>query len=160
MTKISRILIKKSTRTRAIKTTTSRQRHDNVTTTSIEINWKLRTRLSDAKITLIHHEKLEEFTAITKRLATHCTTTTDSQDKIYKMYSNNQTSLKTTSAKWEIPRGSPGPAPNMGAWDSQTLPYDPRGQHASARGRPGATGAKIPMLGANGVNETLSEPWS
>ena len=65
-----------------------------------------------------------------------------------------------SSAKRETPRGSPGPAPNMGAWGPQTLPYDPRGQPAFARGRPGATEAKVPMLGANGANEVSSEPWN
>ena len=64
------------------------------------------------------------------------------------------------SAKRETSRGTPGPAPNMGAWDSQTLPYDPRGQHAFARGMPEATGAKVPMPEANGVNEAPSEPWN
>ena len=62
-------------------------------------------------------------------------------------------SMKETSAKRETPPGTPGPAPNMGAWDSQTLPYDPRGQHASARGKPGATGAKVHGLGAPGAYE-------
>ena len=72
----------------------------------------------------------------------------------------NMNVRKRSSAKREISRGSPRPASNMGAWDSQILPYDPRGQHASARGRPGATGAKVPMLGANETNEAFSELWS
>ncbi len=45
-------------------------------------------------MTLTHHDELEGLTRAMKKLSKHCETSTNSRERIYKMYSNSQASLK------------------------------------------------------------------
>ena len=69
-------------------------------------------------------------------------------------------SREETSTKREISRGSSRSAPNMRAWDSQILLYDPRSQHVFARDRLEITRVKILMLEINETHEILSNLWN
>ena len=51
--------------------------------------------MRDVEIALIHHDEMKELTMIVKHLVEKCAVENECKDKIYKVYSNNQTSLKT-----------------------------------------------------------------
>ena len=70
----------------------------NVTTTAMRINWKLNKRLRKSTLVITHHEELKELIAKTKHLADVATENRKCHEKIYKVYSDNQTSLKTVKA--------------------------------------------------------------
>ncbi len=68
---------------------------ENVTMTAMKINWKLNKRLKELILIIIHHEELKELIAKMKHLADIMTENQKYHEKIYKVYSDNQTSLKT-----------------------------------------------------------------
>ncbi len=61
----------------------------------MKINWKLNKRLKELILIIIHHEELKELIAKMKHLADIMTENQKYHEKIYKVYSDNQTSLKT-----------------------------------------------------------------
>ncbi len=71
---------------------------ENVTTTAMRINWKLDKRLRKLTLIITHHEELKELIARMKHLADVVTENRECHEKIYKVYNDNQTSLKTVKA--------------------------------------------------------------
>ena len=67
----------------------------NVMMTAMRINWKLNKRLRKSTLVITHHEELKELIAKTKHFADVATENRECHEKIYKVYSDNQTSLKT-----------------------------------------------------------------
>ncbi len=61
----------------------------------MKTNWKLDKRLKESTLIITHHEKLKELIAKTKHLANVATENQECHKKIYKVYSDSQTSLKT-----------------------------------------------------------------
>ncbi len=70
----------------------------NVMMIAMRINWKLNKRLKRLTLVITHHEKLKELIAKVKHLADVVIKNWKCYEKIYKVYSNNQTSLKTVKA--------------------------------------------------------------
>ncbi len=68
---------------------------EDVTTTAMRINWELNKRLRKSTLIITHHEELKELIVRMKRLADVVTENRECHEKIYKVYSDNQTSLKT-----------------------------------------------------------------
>ena len=66
----------------------------NVTTITINVNWKMRKKLKNSKVIITHHEKLKKLIAKTKRLVVVTTTNENCRNKIYKVYFDNQNFLK------------------------------------------------------------------
>ena len=50
--------------------------------------------MKDVDITITHHDEFEKLIIIVEELINYCEKTTNARDKIYKIYFNNQTSLK------------------------------------------------------------------
>ena len=50
--------------------------------------------MKDVNITITHHDELEKLIMIIKKLIDYCERTTNARNKIYKIYSDNQVSLK------------------------------------------------------------------
>ncbi len=70
----------------------------NVTMTVMRINWELNKRLRRLTLIITHHEELKELIAKMKHLADVVTKNWKCHEKIYKVYSDSQTSLKTVKA--------------------------------------------------------------
>ncbi len=70
----------------------------NVMMIAMRINWKLNKRLKRLTLVITHHEELKELIAKVKHLADVVIKNWKCYEKIYKVYSNNQTSLKTVKA--------------------------------------------------------------
>ncbi len=68
---------------------------ENFTTTAMKINWKLNKRLKELTLIITHHEELKELIARMKHLADVMTKNWKCHEKINKVYSDSQTSLKT-----------------------------------------------------------------
>ena len=62
---------------------------------AMRINWKLNKRLRELTLIITHNEELKELIARTKHFANVVTKNRKCHEKIYKVYSDNQTSLKT-----------------------------------------------------------------
>ena len=71
------------------------EKNDEITTIVVETNWECVKRLKDVEIALIHHNEMKELTMTMKHFVEKCAVENECRDKIYKVYSNNQTSLKT-----------------------------------------------------------------
>ena len=73
------------------------EKDDEITTTIVDINWKRVKRLKDVEITLVHHDEMKELTMTMKRFVEKCATEIEEEckDKVYKVYFDSQTSLKT-----------------------------------------------------------------
>ncbi len=71
---------------------------ENVTMITMRTNWKLNKRLKKSTLVITHHEELKELIARAKHLADVATENQKCHEKIYKVYSDNQTSLKTVKA--------------------------------------------------------------
>ena len=67
---------------------------DNVTVIAIKMNWELNKRLRESTLVITHHDELKELVARAKYLADVVTVNQECHEKIYKVYSDNQTSLK------------------------------------------------------------------
>ncbi len=67
----------------------------NVTMIAMKINWELNKRLRESTLIITHHEELKELIARAKHLADVMTENQEYHKKIYKVYSDSQTSLKT-----------------------------------------------------------------
>ncbi len=71
---------------------------ENVTMTVMKINWKLNKRLKKLTLIITHHEELKELITKMKHLADVVTKNWKCHEKIYKVYNDSQTSLKTVKA--------------------------------------------------------------
>ncbi len=70
----------------------------NVTMIAMRINWELNKRLRELTLVITHHEELKELIVKMKHLADVATENQECHEKIYKVYSDNQTFLKTVKA--------------------------------------------------------------
>ncbi len=70
----------------------------NVTMIAMKINWELNKRLRKSTLIITYHEELKELIARTKHFANVVTENWECHEKIYKVYSDSQTSLKTVKA--------------------------------------------------------------
>ncbi len=68
---------------------------DDVTTIAMRMNWKLNKRLRESTLVITHHDELKELIARVKHLADVVIANQECHEKIYKVYNDNQTSLKT-----------------------------------------------------------------
>ena len=68
---------------------------DNVTAIAMRMNWELNKRLRESTLVITHHDELKELVAKVKHLANVVIVNQECHEKIYKVYSDNQTSLKT-----------------------------------------------------------------
>jgi len=68
---------------------------DDITAIAMRVNWKLDKRLKESILVITHHEKLKRLIARAKHFADVATTNRESYEKIYKIYSDSQISLKT-----------------------------------------------------------------
>ncbi len=66
--------------------------------TVMRINWELNKRLRRLTLIITHYEELKELIAKMKHLADVVTKNWKCHEKIYKVYSDSQTSLKTVKA--------------------------------------------------------------
>jgi len=97
---------KMSIRQHNLDTFTSKQRvysndsdsRDDVTAIAMRMNWELDKRLRKSTLVIIHHDELKELVAKAKHLAGVATANQECHEKIYKVYSDSQTSLKTVKA--------------------------------------------------------------
>ncbi len=71
---------------------------ENVTMIAMRINWELNKRLRRSTLVITHHEELKELIMKAKHLADVVIENQECHEKIYKVYSDNQTSLKTVKA--------------------------------------------------------------
>ncbi len=71
---------------------------ENVTTIAMRINWELNKRLRRSTLVITHHEKLKELIAKMKHFIDVMTENRECHEKIYKVYNDSQTSLKTVKA--------------------------------------------------------------
>ncbi len=67
----------------------------NVMMIVMKINWKLNKRLKESTLIITHHEELKKLIAKMKHLADVAIKNRKYHEKIYKVYSDSQTSLKT-----------------------------------------------------------------
>ncbi len=70
----------------------------NVIMIAMRINWELNKRLRRSTLIITYHKELKELIARVKHLADVATENRKCHEKIYKVYSDNQTSLKTVKA--------------------------------------------------------------
>ena len=70
------------------------EKDENVIAAAMNFNWNKRKHLKDVDITITHHDELEKLIMIIEKLINHCKRTTNARDKIYKIYSDSQASLK------------------------------------------------------------------
>ncbi len=68
---------------------------ENVTIIAMKINWELDKRLRELTLVITHYEELKELIAKMKYLIDVATENWKCHEKIYKVYSDSQTSLKT-----------------------------------------------------------------
>ena len=62
---------------------------------AMRINWELNKRLRESTLIITHHEELKELIARAKHLTDIMTKNQKYHEKIYKVYNDSQTSLKT-----------------------------------------------------------------
>ena len=60
----------------------------------MNFNWNKKKRLKNAGTTLTHYNKLKSLIMIVEKLISHCEKIINARNKIYKIYFNNQISLK------------------------------------------------------------------
>ena len=70
------------------------EKNEDVTTATINFNWNKKRRLKSAGTAFTHHDELKNLIIIVERLINHCEKAIDARNKVYKVYFDNQTSLK------------------------------------------------------------------
>ncbi len=75
---------------------------DDVTTITIRMNWKLNKRLKRLTLVITHSDELKKLIAKMKHFADIVTVNQECHEKIYKVYSDSQTSLKTVKVMISI----------------------------------------------------------
>ncbi len=68
---------------------------DDVTAIMMKMNWKLNKRLRKLTLVITDHDELKKLVVKMKHLANVVTANQECHEKIYKVYNDNQTSLKT-----------------------------------------------------------------
>ncbi len=68
---------------------------NNVTAIAMRMNWELNKRLKESTLVITHHDELKELVAKAKHFTDVMTANQECHEKIYKVYSDSQTSLKT-----------------------------------------------------------------
>ncbi len=68
---------------------------DDVTAITMRMNWELDKKLRESTLIIIHHDELKELVAKMKHFADVVTVNQECHEKIYKVYNDSQTSLKT-----------------------------------------------------------------
>ncbi len=68
---------------------------NDVTAIAMKMNWELNKRLKRSTLVIIHHDELKELVARVKYFTDVVTANQECHEKIYKVYSDSQTSLKT-----------------------------------------------------------------
>ena len=68
---------------------------NDVTAIAMRINWKLNKRLRELTLVIIHHDELKELVAKTEHFTDIVTMNQECHEKIYKVYNDSQTFLKT-----------------------------------------------------------------
>ncbi len=68
---------------------------NDVTAIMMRMNWELNKRLRRSTLVITYHDELKELVAKMKHLANVATVNQECHEKIYKVYSDSQTSLKT-----------------------------------------------------------------
>ncbi len=71
---------------------------DDVTVIIMKMNWKLNKRLKRLTLVITHHDELKELIIRMKHFANVMTVNQKCHEKIYKVYSDSQTFLKTVKA--------------------------------------------------------------
>ncbi len=71
---------------------------DDVTAIIMRMNWELNKRLRKSTLVIIYHDELKELVMKVKHLTDIATANQKYHEKIYKVYSDSQTSLKTVKA--------------------------------------------------------------
>ncbi len=67
---------------------------DDVTAIAMRMNWELNKRLKRLTLIITHHDELKELVVRAKHLADVATVNQKCHEKIYKIYSDSQISLK------------------------------------------------------------------
>ena len=70
------------------------EKDDEVTTIVVKTNWECAKLLKSVDITLIYYNEMKRLIMTMKHLVEKCVVENEYKNKIYKVYSNNQTSLK------------------------------------------------------------------
>ena len=70
------------------------EKNENVTIATMNFNWNKKRRLKNADTTFTHHNELKNLIIIVERLISHCEKMIDARNKVYKVYFDNQISLK------------------------------------------------------------------
>jgi len=68
---------------------------DDVTAIAMRMNWELNKRLKRLMLIITHYDELKKLVAKMKHLADVATINQECHEKIYKVYNDSQTSLKT-----------------------------------------------------------------
>ena len=71
-----------------------KNKNENITAATMNFNWNKKKCLKNADIALMYHNKLKNLIIIIKKLINRCEKSINARNKIYKIYSDNQTSLK------------------------------------------------------------------
>ena len=69
-------------------------KNENIIVATMSFNWNKKKRLRDVNITITHHNKFKKLIMIVKKLIDYCERATNARERIYKIYSDNQVSLK------------------------------------------------------------------
>ena len=70
------------------------EKNENIIVATINFNWNKKKRLKDVDIMITHHDELKKLIMIVEKLIDYYERTTNARDKIYKIYSDSQISLK------------------------------------------------------------------
>ncbi len=76
--------------------------NDDVTAIMMKMNWELNKKLRESTLVITHHDELKELVAKMKHLANVVTVNQEYHEKIYKVYNDSQTSLKTVKVMISI----------------------------------------------------------
>ena len=60
----------------------------------MNFNWNKKKHLKSASTALTHHDELKNLIMIVEKLVNHCEKAIDARNRVYKVYFDNQTSLK------------------------------------------------------------------
>ena len=70
------------------------ERKNDIIIAAINLDWNKKKYLKSTKIALIYHEKLKKLIMIVKELIKRCENQRNAHNKLYRIYLNNQISLK------------------------------------------------------------------
>ena len=70
------------------------EKDENVTAATMNFNWNKKKCLKNASTAFTHHDELKSLIMIVEKLINYCERTINARNRIYKVYFDNQTSLK------------------------------------------------------------------